>query len=136
MGCLRPNDIGACTTAFYASRQRNCKRCKKNFHATGGDTTGCRPGKPPAGSKCIVTVEPTPTPCVLPGSCDPSRRALLEDLASADHEGSGRRLGGTFTCACDGSSVLAVLLSGEGVCVFCKVPSCVAGQPFQGSPCE
>ncbi len=46
VGCVRPNDITACTTRFYASRWWNCNRCSNGFRSlNNGDNLGCTPGE-------------------------------------------------------------------------------------------
>jgi hypothetical protein len=130
------------TTAFYASKLRSCKRCKKSFHAT-GDSLGCAAGAPPKGSRCGASTPSTPTgPCA--GNPLPLQ-VRCSDMSGGDYSMFGVGFSNavlTFTCGCDGSSVV-LGFSGDGpkgsseagACVVCAVPGgCTAGATLPEVP--
>ena len=127
VGCVRTNDITACTTRYYGGRYRDCGRCTDGYRSLNNpQDLGCTPGQK-TDTSC-VSPSPAPTPCVDPtNQCVPGRRLLdncnarrvsttgeaLSVLqhgraAAVQEDVNARQLtlpGETGTCSCDGAHI-------------------------------
>ena len=148
VGCIRPNDITACTTRYYGGRYRDCGRCVDGYRSLNNQQyLGCTPGKK-TDTSC-VTKPPAPTcvdpTIVLPCSPDRRRRLAVVDEARAS-ESTPTLTGGNseaaglgaparqlqdledfdVQCSCDGTQVFGIDPENAN-CVWTNPCTCTPG---------
>ena len=104
VGCLRVNDITACTTSYYGGRYRDCDRCTTGFRELNNQQfLGCERGaktdhsclSPSFSPSQTPTPTPTPTPspscAVQPVTCGMRRLTAAESGTAAERRLCRRR---------------------------------------------
>ena len=94
VGCIRANDITACTTRYYGGRYRGCTRCTDGYRSLNNPQyLGCTPGAKT--DKSCVSPSPAPGPCVDPTEPPVCPQRRLEEDADQGGDSNSTLSGGS-----------------------------------------